>query len=35
MINLFVQQMKKARQAIGGLHEDLQYDYLKQADAIG
>jgi hypothetical protein len=34
MVNLFDGQVKKIRKAIGGLHEDLQYDYLKQLSAL-
>jgi hypothetical protein len=29
LVNLCKQQLKKVRSAIDGLHEDLQYDYLK------
>lgn len=34
MINLYSQQIKKITKAIEGLHEDLQYDYLKQLNAL-
>lgn len=34
MINLYAQQIKKITKAIEGLHEDLQYDYLKQLAAL-
>lgn len=34
MVNLYEQQVKKIRKAVEGLHEDLQYDYLKQLDAL-
>lgn len=34
MINLYSQQIKKITKAIEGLHEDLQYDYLKQLSAL-
>ncbi len=30
LLNLYNAQLKKAEKAISGLHEDLQYDYLKQ-----
>ncbi len=29
LLNMYNNQLKKAEQAIAGLHEDLQYDYLK------
>ena len=35
MVNLYAQQIKKINKAIEGLHEDLQYDYLKQLAALG
>ena len=34
MINLYAQQIKKINKAVEGLHEDLQYDYLKQLAAL-
>lgn len=34
MINLYNAQQKKIRKAVEGLHEDLQYDYLKQLETI-
>jgi hypothetical protein len=33
-MNLRQQQIKKARLAISGLHEDLQFDFTKQLDKI-
>lgn len=34
MKNMYDNQVKKIRQAISGLHEDLQYDYLKSVDRL-
>jgi len=34
LINLYQQQVKKIRAAIATLHEDLQYDYLKELKEI-
>ncbi|GGA87142.1 hypothetical protein [Puia dinghuensis] len=30
LVNLYRQQLKKVRGVIAGMHEDLQYDYLKE-----
>ena len=35
MKNIYDNQVKKVRQAVLGLHEDLQYDYLKSVLALG
>lgn len=32
--NMFAQQIKKAKTALAGLHEDIQYDYKKQLEKI-
>jgi hypothetical protein len=32
--NLYAQQVKKIKTAIAGLHEDIQYDLKKQAEAL-
>ncbi|MBS1745231.1 MAG: hypothetical protein JST21_03560 [Bacteroidetes bacterium] len=32
--NMFLQQIKKAKAALSGLHEDIQYDYQKMLDEI-
>jgi hypothetical protein len=34
MTNLFAQQVKKIAKTVSGLHEDLQYDYLKRLKAL-
>jgi hypothetical protein len=34
LVNLYRQQLKKVRSVIAGLHEDLQYDYLKGLEAL-
>ena len=34
LVNLYRQQLKKVRSVISGLHEDLQYDYLKGLEAL-
>jgi hypothetical protein len=34
LVNLYNQQLKKVRSVIAGLHEDLQYDYLKQLHGL-
>lgn len=34
LVNLYRQQLKKVRSVIGGLHEDLQYDYLKELQGL-
>jgi len=34
MKNMYDNQVKKVRQAISGLHEDLQYDHLKSVDRL-
>jgi hypothetical protein len=34
LVNLYQQQVKKIRAAIATLHEDLQYDYLKELKKI-
>ena len=33
LTNLYNNQLKKIRKSIGSLHEDLQYDYLKELEA--
>jgi hypothetical protein len=35
LANLYAQQIKKINKAIGTLHEDLQYDYTKELNALG
>ena len=32
--NLYAQQIKKAKASLSGLHEDLQYDYQRELDAL-
>jgi len=34
LINLYEYQLKKIHKVIAGLHEDLQYDYLKQLEQL-
>ena len=34
LVNLYRQQLKKVRSVISGLHEDLQYDYLRRLEAL-
>jgi hypothetical protein len=34
LINLYHRQLERARKAIDGLHEDLQYDFLRELDAL-
>lgn len=34
LANLYEQQLKKIQKAISGLHEDLQYDYLKRLKTL-
>lgn len=34
LLNLYNQQLKKINAAIASLHEDLQYDYLKETETI-
>lgn len=34
LINIYQHQIKKVEKAIAGLHEDLQYDYLKALDKL-
>ncbi|MBA2745789.1 MAG: hypothetical protein H0U44_06150, partial [Flavisolibacter sp.] len=34
MFKLFLAQLKKTRTAIETMHEDLQYDYLRQLEKI-
>ncbi len=35
LVNLFDQQLKKIKAAMPSLHEDLQYDFQKELDALG
>jgi len=35
LINLYAQQIKKINTALGKLHEDLQYDYIKHMEKTG
>ncbi len=34
LVNLYRQQLKKVRSVIDGLHEDLQYDYLRELQGL-
>ena len=34
LVNLYRQQLKKLRGVIGGMHEDLQYDYLRELQGL-
>jgi hypothetical protein len=34
LVNLYNTQLKKVRTAIAGLHEDLQYDYMRQLQGL-
>ncbi|HEY1216561.1 MAG TPA: hypothetical protein VGE93_23290 [Bryobacteraceae bacterium] len=34
LVNLYRAQLKKVRGVIGGLHEDLQYDYLRELQGL-
>lgn len=34
LVNLYRQQLKKIRSAIAGLHDDLQYDYLRELQGL-
>jgi hypothetical protein len=34
LVNLYRQQVKKVRSVIDGLHEDLQYDYLRELKGL-
>ncbi|HLZ85723.1 MAG TPA: hypothetical protein VKQ52_00730 [Puia sp.] len=34
LVNLYRQQLKKVRAVIAGMHEDLQYDYLKELQGL-
>jgi len=34
LINLYDAQLKKIKKTLGSLHEDLQYDYLRQLDEL-
>jgi len=34
LVNLYRQQLKKVRGVIAGLHEDLQYDYLRDLQGL-
>ena len=34
LVNLYRQQLKKIRSVIDGLHEDLQYDYLRELKGL-
>lgn len=35
LINLYAQQIKKINTALGKLHEDLQYDYIREMERLG
>lgn len=35
LVNLFDQQLRKIKAAMPSLHEDLQYDFQKELDALG
>ena len=34
LFNIYQNQLRNIRKALGGLHEDLQYDYLKAVDKL-
>jgi hypothetical protein len=34
-MNLYATQLKKINKELSKLHEDLQYDYLKEIEALG
>jgi hypothetical protein len=34
MVNLYAAQLKRIHKEIGKLHEDMQYDYLRELDAL-
>jgi hypothetical protein len=34
LVNIYNAQLKKAREAIAALHEDLQYEYLRQLESL-
>jgi hypothetical protein len=34
LVNLYKQQLKKIRSVVDGMHEDLQYDYLKELQGL-
>lgn len=34
LVNLYAQQVKKIRKAVSTLHEDLQYDFLKELEPL-
>jgi DNA polymerase III gamma/tau subunit len=35
LVNMYAQQIKKIQTALGKLHEDLQYDFVKQMEKMG
>ena len=34
LANMYTQQIKKIKAALSGLHEDIQYDFIKQVEAL-
>ena len=34
IINIYQNQLKKINKAIAAMHEDLQYDYLKEVETL-
>ena len=34
LYNIYASQIKKIEKAMAGMHEDLQYDYLKELDGL-
>jgi hypothetical protein len=34
LVNMYRQQLKKIREVVGGMHEDLQYDYLRDLQGL-
>jgi hypothetical protein len=34
LYNLYAAQIKKIEKAMSGMHEDLQYDYVKELDGL-
>jgi hypothetical protein len=34
LVNMYAQQIKKIRAALAGLHEDIQYDYIKPLEQL-
>ena len=35
LTNIYAAQLKKIKTALATLHEDLQYDYVKELDRLG